>query len=404
MNVLYLAHRIPYPPNKGDKLRSFHQIKELSAHHRIWCAAFADDPGDLVYAGVLHRWCQDVCVLPLNRTRAALRGLVNLLRGGTTTEGFYRDPGMSAQLRRWCAEIRFDVLVVFSSGVANYAKDLPVPVKVLDFCDLDSRKWWSYAQRKRFPQGLLYRLEARRLARRELEWIEAFDHAALITETEKADLTPDAARKTTVVGNGVLMPGESDTAVPASRIVGFVGAMDYAPNVDAVTWFVEQVWPRVQTAHPAARFQIVGRNPTARVRRLAKVQGVDVVGEVTHVIEAMKSWQVSVAPMHMGRGIQNKVLEAMAAARPVVLTPLAAAGLSSSDVEHLVLAETPEEFATEVNRLLADVNTCQHLGAASRHVVAREHSWAREVAKLEGLFAPGEPRLRLAANYEIATP
>lgn len=431
MRVLYIAHRIPYPPNKGDKLRSFHQIKVLSERHDIWCAAFADDPADQVYAALLHRWCRDVCVLPLSRTRATLRGLFNLLRGGTITEAFYRDPRMTRRLALWAKAVPFDVVLVFSSGVACYAAPLSAGVKVLDFCDLDSQKWLSYAKRKRFPVSWLYRTEGRRLALRERDWLDEFDNTALISITEKADLVRDAgstvaddseperaaglsqrghlrcdsppSSRVTVIGNGVVLPSAREVPAPDSKIVGFVGAMDYAPNIDAVNWFANAIWPAIRTEHPGARFQIVGRNPTRAVRRLAKRADVEVVGEVPHVIDTLKAWQVSVAPMRMGRGIQNKVLEAMAAARPVVLTSQAAAGLSQRDREHLVIADTGEEIAGAVNRLLSNVALCRRLGRDSRRIVAGEHSWAREVAKLEALFTPEQPRLQLAWAEHGAT-
>ena len=407
MKILYIAHRIPYPPNKGDKLRSFNQIKMLSERHELWCAAFADDPEDRIYAGLLHQWCREVCVLSLNLTCATVRGLLSWLRGGTVTEGFYHDARMTRQLARWAEEIEFDVVLAFSSAVANYAGPVAARVKILDFCDLDSRKWLSYAERRGFPTSLLYRTEARRLGRREHEWLDEFDHAILISATERADLAENeqGPARVTVVGNGVLLPSVHDLPVPKSKIVGFVGSMDYAPNVDAVRWFAEWIWPAVLAEHPEARFQIVGRRPSAAVRRLARLPRVTVVGEVTHVIDVLRTWQVSVAPMRMGRGVQNKVLEAMAAARPVVLTSRAASGLSQRDIEHLTIADSAPELADAVNRLLGDIESCRVRGRAARRVVAGEHSWAVEVAKLEALFPKDHPQLHLAgAELEIANP
>jgi polysaccharide biosynthesis protein PslH len=400
LNILYIAHRIPYPPNKGDKLRSFHQIKALAERHDIWCAAFADEPGERLYGALLHHWCRDVAILPLNRKWATLRGLLSLLRGGTITEGFYRDARMTRQLRAWAEAVDFDVVLVFSSGVAAYAAPLRADAKIVDFCDLDSRKWLAYGARMRFPRSLLYRTEGRRLARRERDWLNEFDHAALVSAAEKADLvqTADDSERVAVVGNGVLLPAASDVHLSETKVVGFVGAMDYAPNVDAVTWFAEDIWPAVRAAHPEARFRVVGRRPTRAVRRLARHAGVEVTGEVAHVIDALSQWQVAVAPMRLGRGVQNKVLEAMAAARPVVLTSLATAGLSKRDTQCVVTADTTETFAAEVSRLLSDITLCRRFGTAARRVVAREHNWVREVAKLEALFDTPAPRLHLAAN------
>ncbi|UCG16785.1 MAG: hypothetical protein JSV19_01870, partial [Phycisphaerales bacterium] len=281
MNILHLAHRLPYPPNKGDKVRSYHQIAHLARNHAVWCACFVDDPADLVHVDRLRSLCREVAAIRLFKPVAALGGLWNLTTGGTFTEGFYQHLHMLRTLQRWNRTVDFDAVLVFSSGMAPYARYVDAPRKIVDFCDLDSQKWSAYARRGAGPRAPLFRLEARRLARHELEWLDAFDAAVVITDAEAADLIHSPLRhKVHTVSNGVDPPAGCDRIAPPDQpVVGFVGAMDYPPNVDAVRWFAETTWPLIIRRVPGARFEIVGRYPTRPVRELSRIEGVEVIGE-----------------------------------------------------------------------------------------------------------------------------
>ena len=394
MNILYLAHRLPYPPNKGDKLRSYHQITHLARSHNVWCACFVDDPADLRHIAGLRTMCRDVAALRLFRSIATPRGLWSLASGRTFTEGFYQHLRMVRVLQEWNRNVRFDAVLVFSSGMAPYAGYVDAPRKVLDFCDLDSQKWAAYSRASNGVRSRLFSLEGRRLAHRELEWLDRFDAAVVITDAEAADLADSPLRhKLHIVGNGVDVPiadcgssgpGQSEIRNP---IVGFVGAMDYPPNVDAVCWFVQSIWPSIVSRVPDVVFQIVGRRPTRAVRRLARTRGVRVVGEVENVPEFVQRFQVSVAPIRIARGLQNKVLEAMAAAKPVVLTTPAATGIHAQNGIHCIVADDPTRFADQVVTLLADAEQCKRIGQAARRYVVEHYSWDREMAKLESLLA-----------------
>jgi len=369
MKVLYLAHRLPYPPNKGDKLRSFHELKHLSGRHQVWCGCFVDNPADLKHVEAVRAMCADVAAVRLLKTVSMPRGLWSLARGGTFTEGYYQHLEMVRTLRRWDRQAGFDAVLVFSSGMAPYARYVRAPRKVLDFCDLDSRKWTAYAQRSSGARALLYDLEGRRLATRELQWLNEFDAA-----------------------NGVTIPDlpESGWVCP-SPVAGFVGCMDYPPNVDAVVWFVRDIWPLIRRRVPDASFEIVGRRPTRAVRVLGETPGVQIVGEVEDVVSFVRRFRVSVCPIRIARGLQNKVLEAMAAARPVVLTPTAATGLTAKDQIHYLIADTAEAFADQVVGLLADPDRCFRLGAAARRFAAENHCWEREMSRLESLLFASMP-------------
>lgn len=385
LKILFLAHRLPYPPNKGDKIRSFHELEHLSRRHRVWCATFVDDPADLPHVTRLEDYCQAVAAVPLSRTRATARGFWHQLRGGTATEGFYADRRMGALLRGWARTVCFDAVVVFSSGMAPYGLECPARRRVLDFCDWDSAKWAEYARRGGL-RGRLFGVEARRLAQREVHWARRYDACTIITQQEAADRQHAALDEhPVVVRNGVgLRPL---APLPAEPRVGFVGAMDYPPNVDAVCWFAEEIWPGVRARCPEARFQIVGRRPGRRVRRLAEHPGIEVVGEVSAVGAYLDGFAVAIAPLRIARGLQNKALEAMAAGRPLVLTPAAARGIGAEHGRQYLIAEDPVRFAAQVTALLADRRRAAALGEAARAFVADHFDWRREMAKLEALLA-----------------
>ncbi len=429
MNILYLAHRIPYPPNKGDKLRAFWQIEHLSRRHRVWCACFVDDPHDFQHIPKLHNYCADVGTVELKLAFARIRGLMSLVCGRTITEGFYSSCEMASLLDGWQSSIRFDAVVAFSSSMAQYALRIAAPRRILDLCDLDSLKWADYAehierkQRKSFHARVLarlYRWESERLAAAELRWIDESDAAVLATEMEIAPLRAlVSGRKLQVIGNGVDLPdrdvrckstpqvspsqstidnrqsamaanqltlGTSTSLVSAPSTIGFVGVMDYLPNVDAVKWFASECWPAIHRRFPMAQFRIVGRGPTPAVRKLGEMPGIHVVGEVTSVADELSHFDVSIAPLRIARGVQNKVLEAMAAAKAVVLTPKAAQGIAATDGRDYLIAESASQIASAVCSLLADSAARFQLGRAARDFVARNRRWEPQLDKLETLL------------------
>jgi sugar transferase (PEP-CTERM/EpsH1 system associated) len=408
MNLLYLAHRIPYPPNKGDKIRAFRQLEWLSRRHRVWCACFLDDPADVPAVAALRRICHECAVVPLSRSAAALRAAAALPAGKTMTTAYYRHGSMQRILDRWCHEVSFDAVLAFSSSMAPYALGVPAPRRVLDLCDVDSQKWRDYAEQSRGPTRWLYRTEGRRLRRDERAWCALFDAVTLITDAEARTLDEHARASTVhVVGNGVDLPEDSMHPTVRARthqpnesqrvvqqevpVVGFVGVMNYRPNQDAVTWFCREVWPRIRAAFPKSVFRIVGRHPTRRVRELHGRAGVHVVGEVPNIGEEIRRFDVSVAPLRIARGIQNKVLEAMAHAKPVILSPSAAKGINAMDGVHFFTESSAELFARRAIHLLADPTERQRIGSAARAYVAAHHQWDAELTKLEHIVTGRRP-------------
>jgi len=388
MRILYVAHRIPYPPDKGDKIRSFHQVQYLARRNEIWCAFFVDRPEDMKYVQVLRQWCAFVAPIPFMRSKAAILGVAGLLWNATATECYYQSKLMARILRQWSAQTEFDAALFFSSGMAQYRDCVTSQRAVLDFCDWDSLKWSDYARHAQGLKSLLCNIEAGRLRKREAKWIGQLDASVVITDRERTDAPPSVDRERIhVVGNGVdAGPEPTMPACDAPPRIGFVGQMDYPPNVDAVCRFATDVFPIIKREVPAAEFVIIGRAPSRPVRYLQRRPGVHVTGWVECVRHEIEQLAASVAPLRMGRGLQNKVLEAMAAARPVVASPLATRGIDADPGRHLLVADDPDSFARDVINLLRHPARRSEIGQAARCHVMRRYDWERELAKLETLL------------------
>lgn len=397
--LLYLCHRIPYPPNKGDKIRAFNWLRALSARHTVHLGSFVDDPDDWAHEGELARWCDRVCLRPIDARRAKVRSLFGFAHREALSFAYYRDRRMQAWIDNLMRERHIAAVLVFSSTMAPYVIKHDEVRRVLDFVDVDSDKWAQYAAHARPPMRWIYAREAKTLAAAERRLARTFD-ASLFVSNAEADffrrMAPDCGTRVHAIANGVdadyfdpthehVDPGQGD-----ARIV-FTGAMDYGANVDAVRWFVEQVFATVRRAVPAARFVIVGTRPTREVLALAEHPGVEVTGAVPDVRPYLAHARVAVAPMRIARGLQNKVLEALAMSLPVVMTPQAEAGLEAGFDQAADVAETPEAFAAALIARLAEAPDAQARGAARQYVLAR-YAWAARFAELERLIAPSDAR------------
>src|SRR5512143_322945 len=348
--LLFLAHRIPFPPNKGDKIRSFHLLRHLSARYAIHLGAFVDDPDDWRYQDALKPYCASVRLFPLNPRRARLASLTGLLTGEALTLPYYR----SRELKRWAADLANSGQVTrglaFSSAMAQF---MPTGLarRVLDMVDVDSDKWMQYAPTQRWPMSWVYAREGRKLAAWEARVAQDFDATLLVSCDEAVLLqrrAPLARHKIGAFENGVdaeYFSTARDYPNPYSRGalgVVFTGAMDYWPNIDAVSWFAERIFPAVRDAVADAQFAIVGSRPCKAVLALARQPGVVVTGGVADVRPFLAHAACAVAPLRIARGVQNKVLEAMAMGRPVVATAAAAAGLGARLDDEICIADEPE--------------------------------------------------------------
>ncbi|MES1936603.1 TIGR03087 family PEP-CTERM/XrtA system glycosyltransferase [Salinisphaera hydrothermalis] len=391
--LLYLCHRIPYPPNKGDKIRAFNWLRALARRHTVHLGSFVDDPDDWSHADALARWCESVCLRPLAPRRAKLRSLSGVVRGEALSFAYYRDGGMQAWVDRLMQERAIDAVLVFSSTMAPYVARYDHVRRILDFVDVDSDKWAQYAVHARAPMRWIYAREAKALAAGERRLARTFDASVFVSAAE-ADffrrIAPDCSTHVHAIANGVdadyFDPGGSypDPARGDAHIV-FTGAMDYGANVDAVCWFVEEVFDRVRAVVPEARFTIVGTRPTRQVRALAQRDGIEVTGAVPDVRPYLAHARLAVAPMRIARGLQNKVLEALSMSLPVVLTPQAAAGLENGTGAACDVADTPGAFAEAVITRLTSAPDDDTRGAARAYVLAH-YAWDARSAELDRLL------------------
>jgi sugar transferase (PEP-CTERM/EpsH1 system associated) len=353
--LLYLCHRLPYPPDKGDKIRSFHILEALRSRYQVHVGTFVDAEEDWAHVETLRARVAGLCVRPLPRLRATARSLTGLLTGEALTLPFYRDAGLKAWVRDLVRDVKPQAALVYSSSMAQYLEGTQLPVKVMDFCDLDSDKWAQYAKSKRQPWRWVYGREARLLAKAEQQIAQSFNHSLFISELETGlfnSQNPELAPRVGTLGNGVdtqfFDPAQAAPLPDAGPLVVFTGAMDYWANVDAVRWFAQEAWPLVRKQVPAARFAIVGSKPAPEVQQLASEPGILVTGRVPDVRPWLLSAAVVVAPLRIARGVQNKVLEAMAMARPVVASSAALQGIGAIPCADVHRTDDPAEFAAQV--------------------------------------------------------
>ena len=402
-DILFIAHRIPYPPNKGDKIRSYNELKYLARRHNVDLLCLADEPGDLKYKTELSKICRRVEVFPLHKQKAKIKGLFSLLCGGTVSVGYFHRRVMQQKVDRWLQEKKYDAIFCFSSTMAEYVFRSKVfstlsrshqPKLIMDFCDVDSDKWLQYAAEASFPMNYIYRFENRRLADYERRVYEAFDHALLISAAE-ANLFRKICRehgKISVIPNGVdyeyfdPRKGEPGDRDKTTKLV-FTGAMDYHANVDGVVWFCKDIWPQLKQEFPALTFYIVGSNPTVEVRELAKIDGITVTGFVDDIRDYYNLADICVVPLRLARGVQNKVLEAMAMGKAVVTTSKANDGIQATDGEQLRVADTAEEFTQVVRVLLKDSKSRAVLGKNAREFVVARYDWKTNLEKFEKLLS-----------------
>ena len=395
-NLLYLVHRLPYPPDKGDKVRSYHLLKHLMAKHRVFLGTFVDDARDRQHIDTLRALCGGLHVVQLQPRMARLRSLAALLDGQALTLRYYADSGLAAWVARTVREQGIDTAVVFSSSMAQYVERMPGVRMLVDFVDVDSAKWSQYAEARSWPMSWLYRREGQHLLAYEREMAMRARRSFFVTESETAlfrGLAPECSGAIEAMGNGVDAEYFAPTAARPSPFAAdelpivFTGAMDYWPNVDAVCWFASEVLPELRRARPALRFHIVGRSPSAKVQALAG-PAVNVTGTVPDVRPYLQHAAVVVAPLRLARGIQNKVLEAMAMGRPVLASAACAQAIDARSGIDLLAATEPAEYVREIEAVLSDPARALALGCAGRQCVLDRYSWATHMGRIERHLMP----------------
>jgi sugar transferase (PEP-CTERM/EpsH1 system associated) len=394
--TLFLTHRMPYPPNKGDKLRAYQVLNHWTKQHKVFLGCFVDDEEDWQHKDLLCERCAGTHFARLHPTLALLRASGAFLTNDPLSLLYYRDQGVATWVRRVLATEKPECAFVFSSVMAQYLLGaVPPPARLLvDFVDVDSEKWAEYAATKTFPTREVYRREARQLLRFDRRVARQADASIFVSEPEAAlfrERAPEVQEKVVVIPNGVdstyFSPENAglEPKLGGTPVIVFSGRMDYRPNVDAVVWFSDAVLPRLRERFPNATFLIVGAQPSATVRALSHRPGIVVTGTVPDVRPYLGYADAVVAPMRIGRGIQNKVLEGMAMARPVIVTPKALEGIDALPDTHLLLARNSDGFVCSVEKIM-DPIFAKTVGAAARQRILELCNWADSLTRYDRLL------------------
>jgi sugar transferase (PEP-CTERM/EpsH1 system associated) len=345
MQILYLSHCVPNPPDKGEKIRAYHFLKYLAREHAVHVVCFARSEREEKAARELRSMSASVYVERLRPAAALTQAAVRFAAGRSLTVSFYQ----SARMKAYVESLPLpEATVAYSTAMAPYAPaEAPL---LLDMTDVDSEKWFGYARSRRF--GWMYAMEGRRLRNKERESARRAQMTTVVTQAEAAllrSIVPDATIRCS--GNGVDFDYfDPERTPPLHELEGrqflvFLGAMGYHPNIDAVCWFNREVFPELRRRNPALEFLIVGRDPARPVRRLSRYAGVSVVGTVADVRPYLARSLAVVAPLRIARGVQNKVLEALAMGKRVMASPAVWETFGRDVPEGLVKCESAAEYA-----------------------------------------------------------
>jgi sugar transferase (PEP-CTERM/EpsH1 system associated) len=399
-DILFLVHRIPYPPNKGDKIRSFHLLQHLAKSYTVHLACFIDDRNDVQYESLVRQWCGETKFVHLHPLLAKIKSLRALFKNRPLSLDYYQ----SAVFQHWVVQVQkkyaIKKMVIFSSAMAQFVEGYANAFRLIDFVDMDSDKWLQYAQRKRglmrWPMNWIYRRESKALFDYEQHIADTFDASFFVASEEAAlfiSRAPLLEKKVAYFNNGVdtdYFSADHTLSNPYpvdAKVIVFTGAMDYWPNIDAVQWFVVEVFPALKARHPALQFFIVGARPGDEVLNLSKIDGVTVTGTVPDVRPFIAHANASVAPLRIARGIQNKVLEAMAMAKVIVVSPQALEGIDAEPGKELLLATNAADYIRQIDALLNSARP--DIEQFARQKVESRYNWESNLCAINRSLESG---------------
>jgi sugar transferase (PEP-CTERM/EpsH1 system associated) len=390
-DLLFISHRIPWPLNKGEKIRGWNLIQRMRENYRVHLGCVVDDPADMAHVARLREVCASVGAFPIDKGRQKWRALMNTRPGKPLMPDFYYAPALQRWVDERLAAVPMDVVYIYSVAMGPYALHVPGVRKILDAQDIDSEKWGEYALKAALPMRWVWAREGRTLLAYEREAAAACERTFFVSEPEAArfrELAPEVADRVVAVENGVdlvrFSPADSYEWPfgEAGPCLVFTGNMDYWPNADAVIWFAREVMPVLRARVPGIRFWIVGANPIEAVRALGDLPGVVVTGRVEDVRPFVSHAAAVVCPLRIARGIQNKVLEGMAMGKAVIASAPAFEGVRAAAGVDLIVAEGVGGFVGAVVAVLA--GEWDGLGERARAAMEGGYAWERVLGSLEG--------------------
>jgi polysaccharide biosynthesis protein PslH len=389
MNVLFVCHRVPFPPKRGGKIRPFNIIRHLTQQgHRVTVASLARNESERTEADGLTQHCERVVVEVIPEGAAWARTIAWLPTAKPSSFGYFYSPTLAKRIDAELASGKYDLIFVHCSSVAPYVSNARI-ARILDYGDIDSQKWRDYSTFRRFPLAAGYWLEAVKLENVERRLSRKFD---LCTCTTRGEL--ESLRQLGVTAPADWFPNGVDAEFFApsnapydEKLVSFVGRMDYFPNQQAVIGFCRDVLPRLRERRPQIKFEIVGADPSREIFALGNLPNVSVTGSVPDVRPHVTRAALTVAPLLIARGTQNKILESMAMGVPVVCSERAVGGVDVVAGEHLLTARDPGEYAAAIERLLGSAAERNRFANAGRARVLSHHGWPSSMRRVDDLIA-----------------
>lgn len=408
MRILFLSLRCPYPPHRGDRIRSYHFIKQLSKRHDITSVFFAESDSDIEAVDHLQPFCERVEWVRFRRSFASINTALHCLSPNPLQVHYWYSPQMQRKINQLLDEVDYDLIHAQLFRMGQYVKKTRGITKVLDLCDSLALNLARRAELDCTPKRFLVKLEEKRVRRYEVEIMKSFDSGTVVANFDRDYLlNQDKNLKLSVVPMGVdlkyfnpiqnnisngvetdsmTLTVQDDGEMDSVKNLLFTGTMNYFPNSDAVIYFCNEIFPLIQKRYPEVTFYIVGNHPTEQVRRLSERKGVIVTGFVPDVRPYFQKASVFVAPLRAGSGIQTKNLEAMAMETPVVTTSIGAMGLDAEEGKELLIADTPESFAERVINLIENPEVKYKLAKAGRKRIEASYDWRVLVERLEQAY------------------
>jgi sugar transferase (PEP-CTERM/EpsH1 system associated) len=398
MKILIIAQRCPYPPNKGEKIRTFHQLKYFNecGHDVILASPYEDDSEHTYFNALAKKYCRNVLYAKL--PAKPIRLMSGVLKNKALSISNFYSAKLQSKIDDILASQEVDVIFCSASSVSEYIfrskvyPELKQPPKlIMDFMDVDSDKWAQYQKSHQWPLSAVYGRESRLIANVEAKIVKKFDHCLLITQAE-VDLFQSIhgnVKNLSAIENGLdtnmfYPPVNSRQTLNPNFL--FAGVMDYAPNIDAVIWFIDLVWPAVKKNWPSAKFCIAGMNPTEKIKKLQLKEGIEVTGFVDDIKPYFDKANIFIAPFRIARGVQNKVLQAFACGLPVIASSMGAEGIRCSVEQDILLADTPEQFINRIEQLTNNQECYSYISNNALKNITNNYSWESILQPLEILL------------------
>ena len=385
MKILFVCHRFPYPPNEGGKIRAFNMIAHMQQHHEVTVASLVESKFEQKDIEGIKPYCHDYIAQKMHKPLAWLLAILCLVTSIPSSMGYFYSWKLGRKIKHLLRTQHYDLIVVHCSSVAHFVSSATDTPKVLDFCDMDSQKWLVYAKHKPFPLSFAYWLEGVKLQRAEKKLAMKFDSSSVATAFELETLDSFHSGQTSFCfPNGVdteFFSPSRDEYQPKS--ICFIGKMNYYPNEKCMLEFCENVFPLLRKNYPDMVLTIIGSNPTEKILALNNIEGVDVTGRVDDVRPYVQQSALSVVPLEIARGTQNKILESMSMGVPVVCSAVAARGIDAIPEEHVFVAESAEEYVRQIGRIIDDKSERKRLSEAGRHRMLSHHSWSIAMERMD---------------------